>query len=62
MNNPVHSWAKAMNNSFQKMKYMWPIDEKKKNQHPTSEKCKSKVHRFLHQDHKATQRFIAYLD
>lgn len=30
MNNPVHSWAKAMNNSFQKMKFMWLIDEKKK--------------------------------
>lgn len=35
-----------MNNSFQKMKYMWPIDEMKKSQHPTSEKCKSKYTKF----------------
>lgn len=28
MNNPVYNCAKA--NSFQKMKYMWPIDEMKK--------------------------------
>lgn len=26
----MNNWAKAMNNSLQKMKYMWPINEMKK--------------------------------